>query len=83
MDKKHLKEITDKELIVFLVACGLNIKEIEKDKKFNRSIVYFEDNEKLKEYILKYTNRAVNINICDYMAAEKRVKTLLCMQKTN
>lgn len=83
MNKKHLKEITDKDLIVFLVACGLDIKQIEKDKKFNRSIVYFEDNEKLKEYVLKYTSRGVNINICDYMAAERRVKTLLCLQKSN
>ena len=83
MDKKNLKEITDKDLIVFLVACGIDIKEVEKDKKFNRSIVYFENDTELYQYILKYTNRSVNVNVADYIAAEKRVKTLLCIQKNN
>lgn len=78
-----LKQITDKDLIVFLVACGLEIKQIIKDKRFNRSIVYFENSNNLEEHILKYTNKSVNINICDYISAERRVKTLLCMQKNN
>ncbi|KZL93814.1 DUF5659 domain-containing protein [Clostridium magnum] len=79
----NLKQITDKNLIVFLVACGLEIKQIIKDKRFNRSIVCFENDSKLDEYILKYTNKSVNINICEYISAERRVKTLLCMQKNN
>lgn len=83
MHKRGLKQITDKDLIVFLVACGIDIKQIEKDKKFNRSIIYFEDNENLNDYILKYTNKSVSINLCDYISAERRVKTLLCMQKNN
>lgn len=78
---KNLREITDKDLIVFLVACNFQIQKIEKDKKYNRSLVYFEDSEKLEEYILRFTNKSIDINICDYMAAEKRVKTLLCIQK--
>jgi hypothetical protein len=78
-----LKQITDKDLIVFLVACGLEIKQIIKDKRFNRSIVYFENSNNLEEHILKYTNKSVTINICDYISAERRVKTLLCMQKNN
>lgn len=78
-----LKQITDKDLIVFLVACGLEIKQIIKDKRFNRSIVYFENSNNLEEHILKYTNKSVDINICDYISAERRVKTLLCMQKNN
>ena len=78
-----LKQITDKDLIVFLVSCGLEIKQIIKDERFNRSIVYFENNNDLEEHILKYTNKSVNINICDYISAERRVKTLLCMQKNN
>lgn len=57
MHKDSLRQITDKDLIVFLVACGIDIKQIEKDKKFNRSIIYFEDNENLNDYILKYTKK--------------------------
>ena len=74
-----LKSITDKDLIVFLVAYGLNIKEIKKDG--NRSLIYFEDTPILKDAILKFTNRSVEINLSDYIAAEKRVKTLLYTQK--
>lgn len=83
MNNKKYKEITDKDLIVFLVVCGVEIKHIEKDKRFNRSNIYFEDTQELKDYILKYTNKSVDINICDYMSAERRVKTLLCLQKNN
>lgn len=76
---KKLKSLTDKDLIIFLVACGINIEDIKKDG--NRSLVYFENTDNLKESILNYANRATNINISDYLAAEKRVTTLLYTQK--
>lgn len=76
-----LKQITDKDLIIFLVAYGLEVKDIKKDSSRNRSWVYFEDTSELKDAILKYTNRSVEINLCDYIAAEKRVTTLLYTQK--
>lgn len=79
--QNNLREITDKDLIVFLVACGIDIKDIQKDKKHSRSLVYFEDTELLNDLILKFVNKAIDINICDYQAAEKRIKTLLCMNK--
>lgn len=79
MYKKDLKQITDKDLIVFLVASGLEVKDIEKDG--NRSLVYFDDNKKLKDKILNYANRSISVNISDYLAAEKRVMTLLYTQK--
>jgi hypothetical protein len=77
----RLKEITDKDLIVYLNAIGFQIKDIKKDKNQNRSIVYFEDTNELKEAIIRYVNKSDSINICEFLSAEKRVKTLLCMQK--
>lgn len=77
----NLREITDKDLIVFLVACNFDIKDIQKDKIHNRSLVYFQNTELLEEYLLKYANKSIEINICEYQAAERRVKTLLCMNK--
>lgn len=77
-----LKALTDKDLIVYLTAIGLEIKEIKKDNGKNRSLVYFEDNEELEKQILNYVNKSnSNVNITDFLAAERRIKTLLCMQK--
>lgn len=81
MHTKNLKLVTDKDLIVFLVASGMEIKHIKKDMVRQRSNVFFEDTEKLDAAILSYTNKATMVNIADYLAAEKRVKTLFCMQK--
>lgn len=81
MANSSLKQITDKDLIIFLVAYGLEVKDIKKDSSRNRSWVYFEDTSELKDAILKYTNRSVEINLSDYIAAEKRVTTLLHTQK--
>lgn len=79
--EKNLREITDKDLIVFLVALGMDIKNVEKDAYRNRSLVYFDNNDKLKDAIIKYTNRSISVNISDYLAAEKRVTTLLHAHK--
>lgn len=73
------KPITDKDLITFLVACNLEIVDIKKDG--NKSIVYFEDTEELKQSILKYVNRSVDVNIADVLASQNRVNTLLYTQK--
>lgn len=81
MTNKRLKLITDKDLMIFLVACGLEVKHIEKEKGKNRSLVYFENTEELQEAILNYTNRSIEVNLSDYIAAEKRVTTLLHTQK--
>lgn len=70
-----LKQITDIDLIIFLVIKGFEIKQTQKDG--NRSIVYFEDSNNLDSAVLKFANRTENINIADYQAAQKRVKTLL------
>lgn len=83
MKNMKLREITDKDLIVFLVARGLKIKEIKRDPKRNRSLVYFEDTGELENAVLAYTNKSEEINYGDYIAAERRVKTLLIMQKLN
>jgi len=44
-----LKALTDKDLIVYLTAIGLEIKEIKKDNGKDRSLIYFEDNEELEK----------------------------------
>lgn len=81
MKNTKLREITDKDLIVFLVAKGLKIIKIKKDPERNRSLVYFEDRGELENAVLAYTNKSEEINYGDYIAAERRVKTLLTMQK--
>lgn len=78
---ENLKEITDKDLIVFLVANGIKIEDIKADKKANRSLVYFEDTKELQDSIIKFANRSGEINIADYIATERRIKTLFCVQK--
>lgn len=74
-----LKDITDMDLIVFLVLKGHGINKSKREG--NKSIIYFEDNEELQENILKFVNRNENINIADYQATYRRVKTLLCTNK--
>lgn len=83
MAKQTLKKITDKDLIVFLVAKNFEIQNIEKNIDRNRSIIYFEDSPELHKAILDYTNKTndSDISIVNYMAAEKRVTTLLNLQK--
>ncbi|KAB3535624.1 hypothetical protein F8154_05695 [Alkaliphilus pronyensis] len=75
--------ITDKDTIVFLVAKGFKIINVQKDPERNRSLIYFADTKELRNAVLAYTNKSVNINIADYVAAEKRVRILLNMQKTS
>jgi len=83
MKKNDLKELTDKDLIVFLVAKELKIQKIKKDPERNRSLVYFENTAELENAVLAYINKTEEINYGDYIAAEKRVKTLLNLQKLN
>ena len=77
----NLRLITDKDLITFLVSKDFEIKNIKKDKNRNRSLVYFEKSKSLDEAILQFVNRTEEINIADYQASERRVKTLLCLKK--
>jgi hypothetical protein len=76
-----LRAITDKDLAVYLSAKGIDIKSIEKDPKANRSLILFEDNEVLNKSIIDFANKNDNINIAEFLAAERRIKTLLCAQK--
>ncbi|MDF2545770.1 MAG: hypothetical protein K0R93_668 [Anaerosolibacter sp.] len=81
MQHNKLIQITDKDLMVFLVASGHEIKKVQKDPERNRSLVFFEVTSQLNDSILAFTNKSKIINIGDYQAAERRVKTLLSMQK--
>ena len=76
-----IKEITDIDLIVYLVLLGHRIIEIKKDR--NKSIIYFENNERLNSAILKFANKDDEVNIADYQAAHRRVKTLLYANKNS
>ncbi|NEZ46489.1 hypothetical protein FDF74_04570 [Clostridium niameyense] len=78
---KNLVIVTDKDLAIFLVMCGLDIIDIRKDKGHNRSLIFFHDNEELKKATLEYANKSKVVNVADYLAAEKRIKTLLYLQK--
>ncbi len=78
-----LRKITDRDLIVFLVSKGFEIVKAQKDPTRNRSIIYFHDTMELKKSILGYVNKTERINISDYIAAEKRVKTLFYLQKSS
>lgn len=77
----NLKAITDKDLIVYLVASGMEIKNIEKENGKNRSVVYFEKGNQLDKMVINFVNKTGCVNIADFIAAERRIKTLLCMQK--
>lgn len=83
MDFANLKPITDKDLIVFLVAINHEIKAIRSDLIHSRSLVYFDKTEAIDKAILDFTNKSAVINISDYIAADRRVTTLLCLQKTS
>lgn len=76
-----LRKITDKDLIVFLVAKGFEIKDIKKERGKNRSLVYFSNCKELESAILAFVNKTEEVNIGDYQSAERRVKTLLYLQK--
>lgn len=76
-----LKCITDKDLIVYLTTKGFEIKNIAKDPKGNRSFVYFNDDPKLVDAAISYANKTDMVNIAELMAAERRIKTLLQLQK--
>ncbi len=77
-----LKVITDKELMIFLVAKGFDIEKIEKEKGRDRSLVYFEKSKGFEAAILAYVNKS-DPEFTKYMEAEKRIKTLLCLQKNS
>jgi len=76
------REITDKDLIVYLVANGVDILAIKKEQGKERSIIYFEDDDKLQQLIINFANKKDQINIAEFIATERRIKTLLCLQKT-
>jgi len=81
---KNCLIITDKDLIVSLVAQGFPIIHIHKDPKNpNRCIAYFKNTKELDDAILSFTNKTTTINIGEYFAADKRVRTLLYHQKTS
>lgn len=69
--------ITDKDLMVYLVAKGFVVKDVKKDK--NRSIVFFENTRELKGELVKFVNKENSVNIADFLAAERRIKTILCI----
>lgn len=77
--EENLIKITDKDLIVFLINYGLEIKDIKKSG--NKSLVFFRNTEDLKKATLEYANRSFKVNVADYIAAEKRIRALLYLQK--
>ncbi|AUN23782.1 hypothetical protein EXN48_14320 [Clostridium botulinum] len=79
--EKNLVKVTDKDLIVFLINYGLKIEDIKKDPNRNRSLVFFKNTEEFRKATLEYGNKTLEINVADYIAAEKRIKTLLHIQK--
>lgn len=83
MNLEIMKQITDKDLIVFLVAKGFDIKAVRRDMIRSRSLVYFEKSDTLEEAIIEFTNKSAVVNISDYIAADRRVTTMLCLQKTS
>ena len=74
---RNTRDITDKDLMVYLLAKGFQIENIKKDG--NKSIVTFKDHKALEEATIKFVNREDVVNIADLLAAEKRIKTILCM----
>lgn len=73
------KPVTDKDLMVYLVSIGHEIKRIKKEG--NHSIAYFENTLELSNSLIRFANKADTVNVADYTATERRIKTLLCMQK--
>lgn len=74
---RNTRDITDKDLMVYLLAKGFQIENIKKDG--NKSIVTFKDHKDLEEATIKFVNREDVVNIAYLLAAEKRIKTILCM----
>ena len=70
---------TDLNLIIFLASQGHSIIDSKLDS--NKSIVMFKNSTKLQSDILKFVNGEEEINITDYQAVEKRVKTLIYQNK--
>lgn len=80
--KEQFKAITDKDLTVFLVAKGFTIAKVLPEAGRNRCLIYFEATKELEEAVLNYTNKSDVINYPEYIAAEKRVRTLLNVHKS-
>ncbi|WP_202707724.1 DUF5659 domain-containing protein [Sporosalibacterium faouarense] len=80
MNKKTV-QITDKQLIIFLVCKQFKVVKVERDPGGNRSIIDFENSEKLNQALLDYTNKESSVNIADYLSAEKRVNNILYFNK--
>lgn len=75
------KEITDKDLLVYLIVKKFEI--VETRKAQNKTIFFFEDTNELNASILAFVNKSESINIGDILGAERRLKTLLCLQTQN
>lgn len=74
-----LKAFTDLNLIIFLVAKKHRVIKTKLDG--NKSLVYFENTKELEKDKLNFINGVDKINITEYQAAEKRVKTILYVNK--
>lgn len=75
-----LKTLTDLDLIIFLVAKKHTV--VNTKLEGNRSLVYFNKTKELEKDILTFVNGTDKINITEYQAAEKRVKTILYANKS-
>ncbi|MGN9163484.1 DUF5659 domain-containing protein [Clostridium sulfidigenes] len=73
-----IKQITDMDLLVYLIA--KNFKIIKKEKSGKKTIFYFEETRELDSSILSFVNRSETINIADILGAQRRLKTLLCLE---
>lgn len=73
-----IKQITDMDLLVYLIA--KNFKIIKKEKNGKKTIFYFEETSELDSSILSFVNRSETINIADILGAQRRLKTLLCLE---
>lgn len=74
--KEKTIEITDKDVIIYLVSRGFKIVHVKKDTQRNRSIIVFRNTKELDQAIIDYANKKGCINIADYIATEKRVRNL-------
>lgn len=72
------KQITDVDLLVYLIAKDFKI--INTQRVGKKTIFYFEESNELNLSILAFVNRSETINIADILGAQRRLKTLLCLQ---
>ncbi len=72
------KQITDMDLLVYLIAKDFKI--IKKEKRGKKTIFYFEETSELDSSVLSFVNRSETINIADILGAQRRLKTLLCLE---